>query len=155
MLSSAHPFRKNFQGPVESFGSATFGVPLCLHFLLLAGCWDISLAKCPSRVVCVDLWLWRTVERANCAGIDGLCMREVQSRQVSLPSCAFAVYVVGKTSRTGFDFRCKQLWKRQRCLHPSIALETLLTPCSQRLIVLWCTVAQVPGDIQEPIAFIH
>lgn len=37
----------------------------------------------------------RSVERASCAGMDRLCMREVQSRQVSLPSHAFTVYTMG------------------------------------------------------------
>ena len=66
------------------------------------------LRHLPSKVPeqsCVGSWLWRNVERASCAGIGGLRVRGVQSRQVSLPSRAFTVYTMGRTtSRTGFDF---------------------------------------------------
>lgn len=44
------------------------------------------------------------MERATYAGIDRLRMRKVQSRKISVPSRAFTVYTMGRTSRTGFDF---------------------------------------------------
>lgn len=80
-----------------ALGSAMLGVPLCLHSFFP---W-LAAETCPQPSANVH-GFGGVLIRASCAGVDGLHMREVQSRQLSH---AFTLYAMGRTSsRTGFNF---------------------------------------------------
>lgn len=123
------------------------GVPLCLHSFFP---W-LAAETCPQPSANVH-GFGGVLIRASCAGVDGLHMRKVQSRQLSH---AFTLCAMGRTSsRTGFNFTDTNRFGKGRArddyAHP-LSLKPYSHLAPKDLILSWRIVAWVPGGVQVPI----